>query len=128
MEIRSTVNISFKGVAVQIALPSVDTTAMPPKGFESLRVPTLCRSTLLVGEHSLTLAGRRGHRKASDTWAAIHSLYGHLPFRSTDATPPRPVAAVDLFMTARQEPRHVEALGSMSLQIDFYDLQPSLPP
>lgn len=87
------------------------------------------KSTPVFDETTLPDALRREHRTKDGVWGVIRVLEGELKFvvagdaqgsdSETILTPQRPGLVLP------QQTHHVEPLGKMRMQVDFYDRAPS---
>ena len=82
------------------------------------------RVTLVFDQDSLPNALRNEHRTKAGVWAVIRVLEGRLRLTSPSGTlvltPDRP-GLID-----PQVPHWVEPLGSMKMQVEFFDAPPDL--
>lgn len=84
------------------------------------------KSTPVFDETSLPAALRREHRTKDGVWGVIRVLEGELRLVLDDGgdaggtilTPDRPG------LVQPQQPHHVEPLGRMRMQVEFYDRAP----
>lgn len=82
------------------------------------------RSTPVFDETTLPAALRREHRTKPGVWGVIRVLEGRVRFTLADGsgesvlTPRRPGVVLP------DQPHHVEPLGPMRMQVDFYDREP----
>lgn len=83
------------------------------------------KSTPVFDETTLPAALRREHRTKDGVWGVIRVLEGELRLvvagSETILTPDRPGLILP------QQPHHVEPLGKMRMQVDFYDRMPGVP-
>ena len=87
--------------------------------------PTPYKSTPVFDETTLPAALRREHRTKAGVWGVIRVLAGEVRFvvaggAATILTPDRPGLVLP------DQPHHVEPLGRMRLQVDFYDRAPDI--
>ena len=87
--------------------------------------PTPYRSTPVFDETTLPAALRREHRTKAGVWGVIRVLEGEVRFvvtggAATILTPDRPGLVLP------DQPHHVEPLGKMRMQVDFYDRAPNV--
>jgi tellurite resistance-related uncharacterized protein len=85
--------------------------------------PTPYKSTPVFDETTLPAALRREHRTKDGVWGVIRVLEGEVRFvvaggAETILTPDRPGLVLP------DQPHHVEPLGKMRMQVDFYDHAP----
>ncbi len=82
------------------------------------------RSTPVFDETTLPAALRREHRTKPGVWGVIRVLEGRVRLTLADGggesvlTPQRPGVVLP------DQPHHVEPLGPMRMQVDFYDREP----
>jgi len=89
-------------------------------------MPIPYKSTPVFDETTLPAALRREHRTKDGVWGVIRVLDGEVRLvldEGSDAagtilTPDRPG------LIRPQQPHHVEPLGRMRMQVDFYDQPP----
>lgn len=86
------------------------------------------RSTPIFDLDSLPAALKREHRTKQGTWAVIRVIEGQLRYWPDGGGTPCIVTATDFVVVAPQVPHHVEPIGAMMMQVDFYDHEPFLPP
>ena len=85
--------------------------------------PTPYKSTPVFDETTLPAALRREHRTKDGVWGVIRVLEGEVRFvvaggAQTILTPDRQGLVLP------DQPHHVEPLGKMRMQVDFYDHAP----
>ncbi|WP_422034616.1 DUF1971 domain-containing protein [Reyranella sp.] len=92
-------------------------------------MPTPYRSTPVFDETTLPAALRREHRTKDGVWGVIRVLEGEVrlvlddgPGAGGDGTILRPDRPG---LIEPQQPHHVEPLGRMRMQVDFYDQPPA---
>lgn len=82
------------------------------------------KSTPVFDETTLPAALRREHRTKDGVWGVIRVLEGELRLVVADGetilTPSRPGLVLP------QQPHHVEPLGKIRMQVDFYDRAPAV--
>jgi tellurite resistance-related uncharacterized protein len=84
------------------------------------------RSTPVFDETTLPAALRREHRTKAGVWGVIRVIEGRLKLTLADEdreailSPDRPGLVLP------DQPHHVEPLGPMRMQVDFYDRPPPL--
>ena len=82
------------------------------------------RSTPVFDEATLPDALRREHRTKAGVWGVIRVIEGRLRLTLVDGgeehvlTPDRPGLVLP------EQPHHVEPIGRMRMQVDFYDQPP----
>ena len=87
--------------------------------------PTSYKSTPVFDETTLPAALRREHRTKAGVWGVIRVLEGEVRFvvaggAAKILTPDRPGLVLP------DQPHHVEPLGKMRMQVDFYDRAPDV--
>ncbi|WP_428679750.1 DUF1971 domain-containing protein [Reyranella sp.] len=87
--------------------------------------PTSYKSTPVFDETTLPAALRREHRTKAGVWGIIRVLEGEVRLvivggAETILTPDRPGLVLP------DQPHHVEPLGKMRMQVDFYDQAPDV--
>ena len=82
------------------------------------------RSTPVFDETTLPAALRGEHRTKSGTWGMVRVIEGEL--RLTYIDPPSVVIVVpgSPGLILPEQPHHVEPLGPMKMQVDFYNEPP----
>jgi tellurite resistance-related uncharacterized protein len=89
-------------------------------------VSTPYKSTPVFDEVSLPTGLRREHRTKAGTWGVIRVLEGRLRYHVLDPSsevildPSRPGLILP------EQPHMVEPLGSVRMQVEFYDHSPDL--
>lgn len=95
---------------------------------EPMPSPTPYKSTPVFDETTLPAALRREHRTKDGVWGVIRVLEGELRLvvgefgasSETILTPDHPGLVLP------QQPHHVEPLGKIRMQVDFYDRAPAV--
>ena len=87
--------------------------------------PTPYRSSPVFDETTLPAALRREHRTKAGVWGVIRVLEGEVRFvvaggAEAILTPDRPGLVLP------DQPHHVEPLGKMRMQVEFYDRAPDV--
>nr|WP_132908887.1 DUF1971 domain-containing protein [Sphingomonas sp. BK235] len=96
---------------------------VPVRGRAARAGPLPYRSSPVFDETTLPLALCRDHRIKAGVWAVIRVLDGQLIYREASGeaillTPDR------RGLIEPERPHHVEVVGPVTLQIDFYDRRP----
>jgi len=88
-------------------------------------MPTPYKSTPVFDETTLPAALRREHRTKAGVWGVIRVLEGEVRFvvggGSETILSPGHTGLV-----LPEQPHHVEPLGKMRMQVDFYDREPEV--
>lgn len=87
--------------------------------------PTPYKSTPIFDENSLPAGLRREHRTKEGVWGVIRVLKGRLCFRVLDPVSETIIDPDHPGLVLPDQPHLVEPLGSMQMQVDFYDRDPS---
>lgn len=82
------------------------------------------RSSPVFDERSLPAALRREHRTKAGVWAVIRVFEGELKLTLADSGEVLMLSPGAPGIVQPDQPHHVEALGSMLMQVDFYYQRP----
>lgn len=82
------------------------------------------RSTPVFTETTLPPGLQRAHRTKAGTWGMLRVLEGSIRFVYEDGRPSAIVTKAAPQLIEPDSPHHVELLGPVALQLDFYDHQP----
>ncbi len=101
--------------ASRVRLPVVD--AAPP-------LPVPYRSTPIFDEHTLPAALRRAHQTKAGVWGVIRVLEGRLRLFVQGEAAPHDLDATHAGVVEPTQLHHVEPVGAVRVQVDFYDVPP----
>jgi hemoglobin len=90
-------------------------------------LPVPYKSTPIFDETSLPRALRRAHKTKAGVWGVIRVLEGQARLHVDGEAAPRELDADHPATVAPTQLHHVEPVGAMRLQVDFYDVPPVLP-
>ncbi len=82
------------------------------------------RSSPVFTADTLPAALQREHRTKRDVWAIIRILEGVLRYCKEDGSKPEILNPGSPGLVRPDEPHHVEVMGPVSVQIEFYDHEP----
>jgi tellurite resistance-related uncharacterized protein len=88
--------------------------------------PQPYRSTPVFDEKTLPAALRREHRTKKGVWGVIRVLEGQLRLSFVDPPEERILQPGSPGLLLPDQPHFVAPLGSMRMQVDFYDQPPKL--
>ena len=89
-----------------------------------MAAPAPYRSTPVFDQDTLPAALRREHRTKPGVWGVIRILEGRLRLDHGDGSPPRILSPDAPGLVLPDQPHQVEPLGTMRMQVDFYDTAP----
>jgi len=98
------------------------TSGWPPE--ETMVAPY--RSTPVFDETTLPAALRREHRTKAGVWGVIRVIEGRLSLTLADEGREAILTPGCPGLVLPDQPHHVEPLGPMRMQVDFYDRPPLL--
>ena len=94
--------------------------------MEQMSAPEPYRSTPIFDEVTLPAALRREHRTKPGVWGVIRMLEGQLELSFVDP-PDQKILSTGLpGLLLPEQPHFVKPIGSMRMQVDFYDQPPKL--
>lgn len=103
--------------ASRVRLPVVE--AVPP-------LPVPYRSTPIFDEHSLPRALRHAHQTKAGVWGVIRVLAGRVRLHVDGEAVPRELDPEHPGVVLPTQRHHVEPVGAVRLQVDFYDVAPTI--
>jgi tellurite resistance-related uncharacterized protein len=84
------------------------------------------KCTPVFDENTLPAGLRREHRTKPGVWGVIRVLDGRLRYRVLDPVSEKILDSRNPGLVLPDQPHFVEALGSMRMQVEFYDHLPDL--
>lgn len=84
------------------------------------------RSTPIFDDVTLPKALRQDHRTKTGTWGVIRVIRGNLKLTIVDPPEERLVTPDAPAVILPEQSHFVEPIGSMQMQVDFYDHHPRL--
>ncbi len=84
------------------------------------------RSTSIFDEATLPKGLRKEHRTKAGVWGAVRVLEGEVRLEYGDGQPGCAVTPGNPGLLLPEQPHWVTPLGSMRMQVDFYDSRPNL--
>lgn len=91
--------------------------------------PTPYRSTIVFDQDSLPEGLQRAHSTRDGVWGVIRVLEGRVRYHIEDGSaPPQDLTPATPGLIQPAQPHHVEPLGPMRMQVEFYDREPILNP
>ncbi len=82
------------------------------------------RSSPVFNAETLPVALQREHRTKRNVWAIIRILEGVLRYCKEDGSEPEILNPGSPGLVRPDEPHHVEVMGPVAVQIEFYDHEP----
>lgn len=89
-------------------------------------MPEPYRSTPIFDEQTLPAALRKEHRTKAGVWGVIRVLEGQLKLTCLDQAAETIITPEALGVVEPDQPHLVEPMGSVRMQVDFYDARPQL--
>lgn len=94
---------------------------------DAAATPRPYRSTPVFDEVTLPAALRTAHRTKAGAWGVIRVLEGRVCYHLDDGSaPPTILTPNQPGLISPEQPHHVEPLGRMQMQVEFYDEPPVL--
>jgi tellurite resistance-related uncharacterized protein len=84
------------------------------------------RSTPVFDEKTLPAALRGEHRTKAGVWGVIQVIEGQLKFTQADQAEEKILTPERPGLILPEQPHRVEPLGSMRMQVHFYDQPPDI--
>ncbi len=90
-----------------------------------MSAPTPYKCTPVFDENTLPAGLRKEHRTKAGVWGVIRVLEGRLRYRLLDPASETVLDPEHPGLVLPEQPHLVEPLGSMRMQVEFYDRSPS---
>ena len=88
--------------------------------------PKPYRSTPVFDEATLPAALRREHRTKPGVWGVVRMIEGQLKLSFIDPPTEQILSPGSPGLLLPDQPHFVEPIGSMRMQVDFYDQRPNV--